>query len=266
MRDANGVFGKREYVIYTEAEARELGLEVKHWRGAIAQVGDWIASDDGYVAQVVRVNGPYKWRGRDKYELVLPYGKTWTIGTGRRLEYEAYRAAGTYCWHAPNRWIANELKRSAFQRAVKLYAQLLVRGGGIVTDDELMRVGMVYKPHDRRPDWSIQRILKTHEGKTVVKKELAALMAEQGVTAGHVIRQHQDIVRRALDEGQLAVAEKANARFIEMLDLMPDKQAPGLSLTERVTFGHLEAHEEDAPDAEEAVFAEEEDDVSAHSS
>lgn len=259
IKDEHGVTARRQYVVYTQEEAQKMGIEARHWSKGPFRPGDWVLSDDGYVAAVVRVNGPYKWRGQDKYEIVLPYAKTWSTGTRRKLLYEEYRGKGVYCWHAPRRWAEQETKSRRFQDAVRAYCHLMIKNGGFLTDAQMMEVGQIYRPHDNHPDWAIKRVLKTYEGKAMVKKELTRLMEEHGVTAGHVIRQHQMIVERAIQENQLAVAEKANARFIEMLDLMPTKASGGLSLTENITFGHLEAHAEE----EEADFEVEH--VPAHS-
>ena len=43
--------GKR-YIVYTESEAREAGIEYKRW-DSDPEKGDWILTDDGYVIQVL---------------------------------------------------------------------------------------------------------------------------------------------------------------------------------------------------------------------
>jgi len=130
---------------------------------------------------------------------------------------------------------------------MKRYAYLYLTQQGVLSEDQLNEIGKEYRPKDPIPRASFLRMMKTHEAKSMLKSELKALMSEHGITPERVIHQHQEIITEARNSGQLAVAEKANSRFIEMLDLMPDKKV--VSETQRldISWDHLTLPSNEAP-------------------
>ena len=44
--------GVRQYTIFTEDEAKQEGIDYKHWKEA--EIGEYAISDDGYVAMVIQ--------------------------------------------------------------------------------------------------------------------------------------------------------------------------------------------------------------------
>ena len=244
LKDSTGVRAKREYCVYTKEEADAAGIEYVHYKKA-KEAGEWVISDDGYVAQIIRANGPYSFRGRDKYEFVLPYCRVWSTGSSRQLKYEDFRDAGVYSWHSPKRSYEYSLAGKRFKEALKKYAFLYVTQKGVLSEEQLKEIGNIYRPDQKIPEATFLRAVRTKTGKAMLKSELTGLMAEHGITPAHVITQHQQIIQDAIDSGQLGVAEKANKQFIEMLDLVPDKVTVTEKLEGGIRFDHLIAAKEE---------------------
>jgi len=244
LTDATGVKAKREYAVYTQEEADSAGIGYVHYKKATT-AGEWVLSDDGYVAQIIRVNGPYSFRGRPKYEFILPYCRVWSTGSKRQLNYEEFREAGVYSWHSPKRSYEYSLAGKRFKEALKQYAFLYVTQKGVLSQEQLSEIGNLYRPDQKIPEATFLRAVRTKTGKAMLRSELTGLMAEHGITPAHVITQHQKIIEDALASGQLGVAEKANKQFIEMLDLTPDKVTVTEKLEGGIRFDHLIAAREE---------------------
>lgn len=244
VTDSSGVRARREYVIYSKEEADEAGIEYIYYKNATI-ADTWVISDDNYVAKVIRINGPYKHRGREKRELILPYCRVWSTGSKRQLRYEEFREAGVYSWHSPKRSYEYSLAGKRFKEALKKYAFLYVTQKGVLSEEQLKEIGNLYRPDQKKPEATFLRAVKTKQGRVMLKSELQGLMAEHGITPAHVITQHQQIIEDALSSGQLGVAEKANKQFIEMLDLTPDKVTVTEKIEGGIRFDHLIAAKEE---------------------
>ncbi len=235
ITDSLGVKERRKWPVYTRVEADEQGLSYSGVRPDM-KAGEYILSDDGFVAVIVRVNGPYA-KGRREY--ILPYCRRWSLGTTQKLNFLDFLKAGVFCWHAPKRTSQYEVQKTSFKKAMKRYAFFYITQQGVISEEQMVSVGELYRPDAPAPSASFKRMLKTHEAKTMLKTELKKLMKDHGVTPEHVISQHQRIIDSALDEGQLGVAEKANSKFIDMLDLMPDKSVTTTTLEGGVSWDHI---------------------------
>lgn len=247
--------GTKEFVVYTKEEfitireERKQGDDksgYKHWRDVSVTVGDWVISDDDYVAEVIRINGPYDTKSGKEWCLVLPYCRKWVRRSkaGKLLARE-FLDTGNYNSSSPNKtWIDQELKMSRAKRVVETYARLLMESGGVLSAEQYNMLGKLYRPDQKIPAASVKRLLKQEKTKSMVKEELARIMSENGLTVDAVIKTHQKIIHDAMDAGQLSVAEKANGRFMDMLDMKPDKTTTQVEA--QITWDHLLDEGDDA--------------------
>lgn len=237
--ESDGTKERKKWPVYTEEEATLRGIDYSPMRQDMA-AGDYVLSDDGFVAQIVRVNGPYTNRkAGTKHEYILPYCRRFSRGTSKKLNFMEFWNVGVFCWHSPVRTAGYEIRRPNFRKAMKKYAFLYITQQGVVSEEQVEDVGRVYRPNDPLPAASFRRMLKTTEAKTMLTAELKGLMEEHGVSPGQVIRQHQRIIDLAIIEGQFSVAEKANSRFMDMLDLMPNKTTVTKTIQGSIGWGHL---------------------------
>ena len=124
----------------------------------------------------------------------------------------------------------------------------MIESGGVLTAEQMDKLGKLYRPDQKNPRATFKRLLKHEKVKSMVKEELARIMSDNGLTPDSIIKTHMTIVQNALDSGQLSVAEKANAKFMDMLDMKPDKTTTQLEA--EVSWGHLL----DEPDEAEYVI------------
>lgn len=212
--------------------------------------GTWVSSTDGYVAQVIKVNGPYSRGWSSAYSVVLPYCRKW-VRKGRPVKLLAapFISGGKYYTSASGKgWIDQEVSKERTKRAVSAYATLMIESGGVLTAKQMDTLGRLYRPDQKNPRATFKRLLKHEKIKSMVKEELARIMSDNGLTPDSIIKTHMTIVQNALDSGQLSVAEKANAKFMDMLDMKPDKTNTQIEAT--VTWDHLL----DEPDETEYVL------------
>lgn len=251
--------GTKEFLVYTKEEfvtvrndSKQEGNKqgYKHWRDVSVTVGDWVISDDEYIAEVIRINGPYDTKSGKEWCLVLPYCRKWVRRSkAGKLIARDFLDTGNYTSSSPNKtWIDQELKMSRAKRVVETYARLLMQSGGVLSTEQYEMLGSLYRPDQKIPAASVKRLLKQEKTKSMVKEELVKIMSDNGLTPDAVIKTHQKIIHDAMDNGQLSVAEKANARFMDMLDMKPDKTTTHLEA--EVSWGHLL----DEPDEAEYVL------------
>lgn len=244
IKESDGTKERKKWPVYTAEEATEKGIVFSPVRQDM-KAGEYVLSDDGFVAEIVRVNGPYKnSKVGTKHEYILPYCRRFSKGTSKDLNFLDFWDVGVFCWHAPKRTSSYEVRRPNFKKAMKRFAFLYITQKGIISEEQIVEVGKVYRPDDPLPGASFKRMLKTTEAKSMLNSELKGLMEEHGVSPGIVIKQHQRIIDLAIRDGQFSVAEKANGRFMDMLDLMPNKKTVTQSVQGTIGWGHLLDEEE----------------------
>lgn len=219
--------------------------------GYNAEKGDLVISDDGYVAEVIKVYGPYDRGWMQEKMLILPYCRKWVRSTRRaKLMAKPYLDSGRYTAAsekaASEGWQVQETRTERTKRVVSAYARLMVESGGRLTDEQMATLGKIYRPDQENPKATFKKLLKQDIVKSMVKDELVRILSENGLTPDAVIKTHLRIVSDALDSGQLSVAEKANSKFMEMLDMKPDKTSTQIEAT--VSWDHL------LGDADEAEY------------
>lgn len=204
----------KTFTVYTEAEAREKGIEFVPWREV--EAGQYCISDDGYVAECIRRLGPYRDtnRTRVRYEIILPYGRRFT--GARQLLFEELSK--------PTHWADAELRRNRGRNTVKLYAQLWLQRKGKLTDDDYHTLGLTYRKDQQIPAASVKRFLKTKQAQAMIQAEIAALLAEQGVTPEGVVKEYKEILEAAKLDGKVAAAKSVVDVFRDMLEMMPKPQ------------------------------------------
>lgn len=122
--------------------------------------GDWVISDDGLVARVLRIWRPGR-TGADprkttliRKEIVLPYGRRWVSyrkGSPRRPKDPlfAFARMRAGCWHSlsPMTMTQWQLKRPEYVAGAALFIELWIRRAGLLTDEDCHRVVRTFFPH-----------------------------------------------------------------------------------------------------------------------
>jgi len=212
----------RSYPIYTKTEADGRGIDYVYWK-EVTDEGAWVISDDEWVCQVIRVNGPYKnSAGVESRQVVLPYCRRFTTGASR-IVFEDYYGKGDYSSPTPDGWIDRELRSKRARRVIRFYSVLLMKKGR-VPEKDLEVLGRIYRPDQKEPAATLKRLLRQKKTKKMVQEELIKLLSENDITPQYVIEGYKEVLEEAKKHGQLSVAKKTLDTFAEMVNLAPDKR------------------------------------------
>jgi hypothetical protein len=242
-----GVMEYYSMEVYTVAEAHELGIEPKT-RLIDLEEGDWMQSEDGYVCQAIRVK-TMKEKARNIYrkKIDLAWGRYWSTSAGK-VTYEDRRNLKKR-FQQPNPFgpgagmTSRRLRSKGGSDMVKMYARYYYDKGW-VTEDQIAAIGQACFPKEKIPAATVKTVLRHPQCKEMIKDELRQLMENEGVTPAFVINKHKEIIQSSMEHGRFEVAEKANTRLMDMLDMNPDKATQ--PMIGGVTFTHVLKEVEEA--------------------
>lgn len=212
LRSFNG--DNRVWHIFSEAEAKQRGIEYKPWRDC--EEGDWALTDDGYVCEVVKVMGPYREtssRGYTRYQYTFPFTRQWK--SAKPLNYSEYVKQGM------RPWLAEELSRPRFRRALSLYCELIMEHGFPLSDRHMRAVGLSYRPDQQIPEASFKRVMKYNEAKAMMASELRALLSKNGFSPDRIVEMYSDAFEMARKTGNPAAMRSIAKDLADMSDMKP---------------------------------------------
>ena len=194
--------GVREYSIFTIEEADKEGISYKHWKEA--EIGDYAASDDGYVALVIQKKD-YPGKNSINTYIRLPWGYAFYSPKypSKRFNAAGRRSNSTFSGKT-------QLEVRSGQDTMKNLATAYS-----VSFNYDLAIDMVFDsstPQERRK-W--KRSMKTEVFRKMVREELQALLHEKGYTESDVI----DMLTKGLD-----MAEKKGdiTNFLKVVENMQD--------------------------------------------
>lgn len=226
----NGELVVEPVAVYAPDEPLPPGIEPVPWREA-EEPGQWVRTDDGFVCEAFRVNGPYPNRGARCREVVTVAGVSWTDSRQVLLwERERAWASETLSLTQRKRWGALEARKARTKRAVAVAAQMVVSGQPI----DYEAVGRVFRPREARPGASARRLLKQREVKAMLTEKIAEHFTAEGLSAASV----PEVLKAAIE----AAKEKNDARALleiarELEEYFPAKPTRTKTTEERWDFG-----------------------------
>lgn len=114
------------------------------------------------------------------------------------------------------RWIKYELGKTKTKLVIKAYVRQLVSG-----KIEWEKLGMMYRPDQKQPVWTLKRLLKQEETQRMVNEEIDKLLSDEGITPKFVIQQRKGILEKAIEKNDLTNANRALDTFDDKLDMKP---------------------------------------------
>jgi hypothetical protein len=85
-------------------------------------------------------------------------------------------------------------------------------------------LGRVYRPDQKRPDWTVKRLLKEARIKDMVRDEMAEIVRLKGISPELVIREYERLRKRAKVAGDLKIQKRILDKYADLLDMKPDKE------------------------------------------
>tara|TARA_R100000808_G_C2155533_1_gene168471 strand:+ start:30756 stop:31538 length:783 start_codon:yes stop_codon:yes gene_type:complete len=207
-----------EYIIYTEAEAKEKGISYNFWQKT--EPGEYGISDDKYVSECISRN-EYK----TNTEMVYPFGRQW-LGKTRKLEFEPHYASGNFCTVSTKPYSEIEAKTARAELAVDAF--LTYKMAGIQPD--LYKIGKLYRPDQENPVIAAKKLLKLKEVKKMIEEKLKEILVEKGVDEGYVL----DVIKDAIDVAKVKESSSDMIRGAKELSIFLDMAPKTKQVTESV--------------------------------
>ena len=215
---------KQSFPVYTQAEADAEGLTYVRWQDAKA--GEWALTDDGYVGECWKVNGPYldKW-GRPRSEHVFTYARKWSSPKARILykERKIHRSWSRACTGS---WAATEMKNKRAKRFLMAYVMMFMSGKGI----DWERLGLIYRPNDEpwRQIAQVKHLFKQEECQRMVEEKVAEVLIGKGMTPGKVVEMFEETYKMAKADRDIKEMRRITENFRDLLDMLPRPETGAL--------------------------------------
>ncbi len=180
--------GPKTYKVFREEEANESGLAFKHWREV--EEGDYGASDDGYVSQVISKRVYTSSSGRNSIYLRFPWGYTFFNPKypSKKLVVAGRKTNVTFTGKS-------YIEVQSGQDKMKNLAQMFA----LKPDYDLAiewALGAVTSSQRRK--W--KRTMKSEVFKKMVRDELQKLLFEHGLTEKYTLDLLEDAIKVAKDK------------------------------------------------------------------
>ena len=222
----------KNYGIYTDIEADELGICYKYWQEC--GPGEYGISDDNYVSKCIARNDY-----ATNTEMVYPFGRQW-LGKHRRLEFEPHYASSNYSNVSTKSYNEMEVKKGRTKLAIDAY--LTYKMAGLQPD--LDKIGKLYRPDQKNPAIAIKKLLKSKEAKKMIEEKLKEILIEKGIDEGFVLDTMKDAIEVAKVKESSADMIRAAKELSIFLDMAPKTKQVTESLEVDMTH-QIEANYEE---------------------
>jgi len=196
-----------EEVDYEVFPKKEFKLKYKHWKDC--KEGEWGISDDGYIAQCLAVK-----TYASGVEMTYPYGKQWVTKTSK-LEFEPHWESKNFNSVSTKSNMELELQKRRSKDVLDAYMTYIFAG----KTPDFEKLGQMYRPDQKKPAWTVKRLLKTKGMKQMIKDKMKEVLTERGIDEGYVLDTIKDAIGVAKvneDPGNMIKAAKELSDYLDM--------------------------------------------------
>tara|TARA_S200002703_G_scaffold54386_2_gene47015 strand:+ start:901 stop:1689 length:789 start_codon:yes stop_codon:yes gene_type:complete len=194
-------------VDYEVFPKKEFKLKYKHWKDC--KEGEWGISDDGYIAQCLAVK-----TYASGIEMTYPYGKQWVTKTSK-LEFEPHWESKNFNSVSTKSNMELELQKRRSKDVLDAYMTYIFAG----KTPDFDKLGQMYRPDQKKPAWTVKRLLKTKGMKQMIKDKMKEVLTERGIDEGYVLDTIKDAIGVAKvneDPGNMIKAAKELSDYLDM--------------------------------------------------
>ena len=202
-------FIPKNYPVYTDIEADELGIIYKYWQEC--NPGEHGLSDDNYVSECIARNNY-----ATNTEMVYPFGRQW-LGEKRKLEFEPHYTSNNFSKVSTKPYNEIEAKSGRAQLAIDMY--LTYKMAGLSPDMD--KIGSTYRPDQKNPAIAAKRLLKTKEAKKMIEEKLKEILTDKGIDEGFVLDTMKNAIEVAMTKDNSADMIRAAKELSVFLDMAP---------------------------------------------
>ena len=197
--------GWHTYLVYTEAEALEKGLNPIPWRDA--EPGDWALSDDGHVGECLRT-----WQSNLNASrlITLTYGADWSKSKQPLLFKERF---GVKYWSYGDRikHQQRDVRKTRARNAISAYVIMLLSGQKV----DWKKLSLIYRQDFPPIEGTLRRDFKKPAFKNMIQKELEKALLERGSSPGRTIEMYNEAFTLAAKKERPSVMIEVADRFSE---------------------------------------------------
>lgn len=221
----------REFPVYSQAEAEEVGIKYVPWREA--NKGGWGLSDDGYVGECLDIKGPYINRcGLKARFITFSYGKVFDYPT-TKLNFLAHKATRSYSWISTKDWATQEANKKRGKRFITAYVMMFMAGKTI----DWKKLGLIYRPDLDDPARSAKHLFRQEVFKEMIQQKMIEVFKGKNISEDDVIEMFKDALVVAKANKDAKEMRMVAEDFRDMFDMNPKELPRG---------GEIPPHIEDA--------------------
>ena len=205
---------KHVYSIWSEEEAKSLGMKYVHWKKAHA--GEMALSDDGWVGECIyttttKINRP-KDPSKGYYMVRTVFGYN-------------LNSPGTKLWAKRKNDVKSKNYRTTLARdTVRAYVAMRLQGKGIDWD----MLGKMFAPHAGIPRAYAKKFMRQERTQTMIRSELQKILSDSNVTPQMILGEYVHLLESCKNEETGRVEDKQIFKetldtLADMNDLKPDK-------------------------------------------
>lgn len=210
-------YGPIEDVVYTEAEAKEKGIDYIEWN-KVTKAGQWLLTQDKYVAKVREVRR-YKDRKGEALFVKTIFGPYWIKRTKTKCEFLPHYKIGDFANIKAEHWVDREIKKYKFQRVVQLYVTMFLNGQRVDWD----LLGRVYKPELKYPAKYARKMFKQEKVKQMIGEKLTEALNKHGYTKDYVLSLYAKAISIAEEKKEAKNLLQAISMLEDLLEMKPAK-------------------------------------------
>ena len=207
----------QNFDIYTLSEAENLKLNYSHWKEV--EVGQYGASDDGYVGLCIHRKGYTDKHERVKTFVKMCYGVQW-ISKNSKLLFEPNHSLNTYTQVKPENWEEKESRKTRTKNAVTAYAEMLLSENSV----DWEKLGNIYRPEQKNPPATVRRLFKQRIIKNMVEQKLKDILHGKGINKEYVLELHEEAIKMAKTSNKPQILLQAADVYMDLLEMKPGKK------------------------------------------
>jgi hypothetical protein len=205
------------FSIYTREEADAKGIVYVPWRESTP--GMWALTDDGYVAQCLRLQEFTDKRGRVRRLYAFTFGRTW-LSPKTVLSFTDRSAVRNWSSTSARSWAELEARKNRTKEVVRFYVVQKLTTGKI--DYNLL--GRIYRRTEAIPAASARRLFKLPQIKRMIEEETTRVIEANGWSVRKVAVEYSSLIEECKRNGDLRNLRLVLEHLSKTLEMMPPRR------------------------------------------
>ena len=204
-----------EFTVYEVDEAQRHGIIYVSWREG--QPGDWIETDDGYIAEIISRTTYTTREGKKRDFVKASFADFWVPGN-KSLKFKT-RMLEKRWGGSGKSWIEHEIRRTRTKNAVTAYVAFVIAG----KKPDWYQIGVIYRSDQKDPAASARRLFRQQKVQTMAADRIREIIIGEGIDERAVLKMLKQTFDEAKKNGHTAVMRHIAKDFAELIGLTADR-------------------------------------------